>query len=97
MILALLIGVFGTQYVLEHTNVAKFELIEKMEVKVREIKHKKIIEYGSMLIISAVLWMVLSLMKVSGIFQGVIVGVIWGLIMFIFEDTIFDNARNTLR
>ena len=97
MILALLIGVFGTQYALEHTNVAKFEFITKMQVKVREIKHKKILEYGFMFIISAILWLVLSLMKVGGIFQGLIVGVIWGLIMFIFEDTIFDNARNTLR
>lgn len=97
MIVGLLIGVFGTQYILEHTNLAKFDAISQMQAKTRDIKHKRILEYGIMFVISAILWIALTLTKMGLMFQGFIVGIVWGFIMFIFEDTIFDNARNTLR
>ena len=50
-----------------------------------------------MLIIGGILIRLMATSHLGNIPQGIIVGMIWAMIMFTFEDTMFDRARNTLR
>ncbi|MBP3887219.1 MAG: hypothetical protein J6F30_06155 [Cellulosilyticum sp.] len=97
MLVGLLVGVIGFQFVLERMNFSNVKFVNSMQLKTRELKAKKVIQYASMLVIGGILWGLMARTPLGAIPQGAIVGVIWAIIMFIFEDTMFDNARNTLR
>lgn len=97
MLVGLLVGVLGFQFIFERTNVSRFKVIQTLQKKLRGIKYKQIIEYGCMLVIGGVIWSILAKTHLGSIPQGFIVGIIWAAIMMIFEDTMFDNARNSLR
>lgn len=97
MLVGLLIGVLGFQFVFERINLSRIELIHSLQEKTRGVKHKKLIEYAIMLGVGGIIWSILAKTSIGGIPQGFIVGVIWAVIMVIFEDTMFDNARNSLR
>lgn len=97
MLTGLLIGLIGFQFIFEQINKVELKSINYLHETIRTFKNKKKIQYGSMIILAALLWTIMGVVEVSGILQGLIVGILWALIMFLFEDTIFDNMRNTLR
>lgn len=97
MLVGLLVGVIGFQVVLERINFSNLKFVNSIQLKTRELKAKKVIQYASMLVIGGVLWGLMARTPLGAIPQGAIVGIIWAIIMFLFEDTMFDNARNTLR
>lgn len=97
MLVGLLIGVIGFQVILERINFSDLNFVNSMQLKTRKLKAKKVMQYGSMLAIGGILWGLMARTPLGAIPQGLIVGIIWAIIMFIFEDTMFDNARNTLR
>lgn len=97
MLGGLLIGVLLFQLIFEQVNKLDLKAINKIQEKTRDVKRKKLAEYGSMIVLSGIGWQVMGYLSVSYILQGLIVGIVWAFIMFLFEDTIFDNMRNTLR
>ena len=97
MLAGLLIGVLGFQFIFEQVNKLDLEFINKIQEKTREMKKKKMIQYTSMILIAAILWGIMDMLLVNYIIQGLVVGMVWALITFLFEDSVFDNMRNTLR
>lgn len=97
MLVGLLIGVLVFQFILEQINKADLEFINKIHNKIREIKHKRVIQYGIMIVLAGVAWGGMDILGVGYIIQGLIVGILWAFIIFLFEDSIFDHMRNTLR
>lgn len=97
MLAGLLIGVLGFQFIFEQVNKLDLEFINKIQEKTREMKKKKMIQYTSMILIAAILWGGMDMLLVNYIIQGLVVGMVWALITFLFEDSVFDNMRNTLR
>lgn len=93
----LLIGFFGVQFILERTNVANVKVVQNIQIRTRNLKSKKLIQYGVMIVVGGILWGLMMQSTLGDASQGLIVGMIWAIIMFMFESTIFDNARNTLR
>ncbi|MBE6023908.1 MAG: hypothetical protein E7231_11885 [Cellulosilyticum sp.] len=97
MLVGLIVGLIGAEFILEHTNIAQVNFVQELQRKTRGLKVKKVIEYGLLLIVSIVLWGLMAQSVLGTIPQGMIVGIIWALVRFVFEDTVFDQARNTLR
>ena len=97
MLVGLLISLIGCQFIFEQLNKIDLKIVNLIHEKTRELKRKKVIQYLLMIASAGILWAIMDIAVVGSIVQGVIVGVLWALIMFFFEDTIFDNMRNTLR
>ena len=97
MIVGLLVGVIGFQFIFEKINLGRTGVIQNLQQRTRTLKHKNLIQYASMLIIGGILIRLMATSHLGNIPQGIIVGMIWAMIMFTFEDTMFDRARNTLR
>lgn len=97
MLVGLLISLIGCQFIFEQLNKIDLKVVNLIHEKTRELKRKKVIQYLLMIASAGILWAIMDIAVVGSIVQGVIVGVLWALIMFLFEDTIFDNMRNTLR
>lgn len=97
MLVGLLISLIGCQFIFEQLNKIDLKVVNLIHEKIRELKRKKVIQYLLMIASAGILWAIMDIAVVGSIVQGVIVGVLWALIMFLFEDTIFDNMRNTLR
>lgn len=97
MLAGLLIGLIGFQFIFEQINKIELKMISGLHEKTRGLKNKTRIQYGSMIISAGILWAIMDGIGVRGILQGLIIGILWAFMMFIFEDTIFDNMRNTLR
>jgi len=97
MLVGLLISLIGFQFIFEQINKRDLKIVNLLHEKTRDLKHKKVIQYVLMIVAVGILWAVMDTMAVSSIVQGVIVGVLWAFIIFLFEDSIFDNMRNTLR
>ncbi|MBU3804851.1 MAG: hypothetical protein H9872_08875 [Candidatus Cellulosilyticum pullistercoris] len=97
MLVGLLISLIGFQFIFEQMNKIDLKVVNLIHEKTRELKHKKVIQYVIMIILAGILWSFMDIITVSYIIQGVIIGILWAFIMFLFEDTIFDNMRNTLR
>lgn len=97
MLVGLLIGVIGFQFLFERLNIGNIGVLQSLQEKTRGLKHKSLVQYALMLIVGGLFWGLMAQSPLGSIPQGLIVGIIWAVIMFIFEDTMFDNARNTLR
>lgn len=97
MLVGLLISLIGCQFIFEQLNKIDLKVVNLIHEKTRELKRKKVIQYLLMIASAGILWAIMDIAVVGSIVQGVIVGGVWALIMFLFEDTIFDNMRNTLR
>lgn len=97
MLVGLLISLIGCQFIFEQLNKIDLKVVNLIHEKTRELKRKKVIQYLLMIASAGILWAIMDIAVVGSIVQGVIVGVLWAFIMFLFEDTIFDNMRNTLR
>lgn len=97
MLVGLLISLIGCQFIFEQLNKIDLKVVNLIHEKTREFKNKKVIQYVLMIVLAGILWAIMDIVVVGSIVQGAIIGVLWALIMFLFEDTIFDNMRNTLR
>lgn len=97
LIIGLLIGCFSFEALGEGLDRMGISLFKGLQHKTRDLKHKKVWQYTSFLMIGI---MLLSLVMISGLGdlpQGFILGSLYGLICLIFEDSFFDKLRNTLR
>lgn len=97
MLVGLLISLMGFQFIFEQINKVDLKIVNLMHEKTRELKNKKVIQYVVMIVLAGILWAIMDIVAIGSIVQGAIIGVLWAFIMFLFEDTIFDNMRNTLR
>lgn len=97
MLVGLLISLMGFQFIFEQINKIDLKVVNLIHEKTRELKSKKVIQYVVMIILAGILWAIMDIVAIGSIVQGAIIGVLWAFIMFLFEDTIFDNMRNTLR
>ena len=97
MLAGLVIGVIGFQFIFEQINKLDFKVINKVQEKTRAFRNKTKLQYGIMIILTALLWVAMQKVGINSILQGLMIGVLWAFIMFVFEDTIFDSMRNTLR
>ena len=97
MLAGLLISLIGFQFIFEQMNKIDLKVVNLIHERTRALKHKKVIQYVIMILLAGILWAFMDIITVSYIIQGVIIGILWAFIMFLFEDTIFDNMRNTLR
>ena len=97
MLASLLIGLIGFQFIFEQVNKMEFKGISDLHERTRALKNKSKIQYAIMIVSAGVLWAVMGGIGVRGILQGLVIGILWAFIMFVFEDSIFDNMRNTLR
>lgn len=97
MLVGLLIGLIGFQFILEQVNKIELKVISDLHERIRSFKNKTKIQYASMIISAGILWAIMDGVGIRGILQGLVIGILWASLMFVFEDTIFDNMRNTLR
>lgn len=97
MLVGLLISLMGFQFIFEQINKIDLKVVNLIHEKTRELKSKKVIQYVVMIVLAGILWAIMDIVAIGSIVQGAIIGVLWAFIMFLFEDTIFDNMRNTLR
>lgn len=97
MLVGLLISLIGFQFIFEQINKVDLKAVNLIHEKTRELKNKKVIQYVVMIVLAGILWAIMDIVAIGSIVQGAIIGVLWAFIMFLFEDTIFDNMRNTLR
>ena len=97
MLVGLLISLMGFQFIFEQINKIDLKIVNLIHEKTRELKNKKVIQYVVMIVLAGILWAIMDIVAIGSIVQGAIIGVLWAFIMFLFEDTIFDNMRNTLR
>lgn len=97
MLVGLLISLMGFQFIFEQINKVDLKIVNLIHEKTRELKNKKVIQYVVMIVLAGILWAIMDIVAIGSIVQGAIIGVLWAFIMFLFEDTIFDNMRNTLR
>ena len=97
MLVGLLITLIGFQFIFEQINKADLKIVDLIHEKTRELKNKKVMQYVVMIVLAGLLWAIMDIVAIGSIVQGAIIGILWAFIMFLFEDTIFDNMRNTLR
>lgn len=97
MLVGLLISLIVFQFIFEQINKVDLKIVNLIHEKTRELKNKKVIQYVVMIVLAGILWAIMDIVAIGSIVQGAIIGVLWAFIMFLFEDTIFDNMRNTLR
>ena len=97
MLVGLLISLIVFQFIFEQINKVDLKIVNLIHEKTRELKNKKVIQYVVMIVLAGILWAIMDIVAIGSIVQGAIIGILWAFIMFLFEDTIFDNMRNTLR
>ena len=97
MLIGLLISLIAFQLIFEQINKLDLKIVNLIHEKTRDLKKKKIIQYAIMIISAGILWAIMDIIAISPIVQGAIIGLLWAFIIFLFEDTVFDNMRNTLR
>ena len=97
MLIGLLISLIAFQLIFEQINKLDLKIVNLIHEKTRDLKKKKVIQYAIMIISAGILWAIMDTIAISPIVQGAIIGLLWAFIIFLFEDTVFDNMRNTLR
>ena len=97
ILIGLIIGMIIGQILLERVNNLDLHFINNIHSRTRNLRPKKVIEYGLMLVLAMVILGVISVLNLPVMVRGLIIGGVWAIIVFCFEDTCFDNARNTLR
>lgn len=97
MLVGLLVSLMGFQFIFEQIHKMDLNVVNGIHEKTRELKNKKVIQYVLMIVSAGILWTIMDIVAVSSIVQGLIIGILWAFIIFLFEDSIFDNMRNTLR
>lgn len=97
MLVGLVVSLMGFQFIFEQIHKMDLNVVNGINEKTRELKNKKVIQYVLMIVSAGILWAIMDIVAVGPIVQGLIIGILWAFIMFLFEDTIFDNMRNTLR
>lgn len=96
-IIIILITSWGMGWLLEKLNQSKLEPFEKIQAKTRYLSKKKVWKY-SLLIVTMVTVCTFSLMMdMQMMVINVLLGITVAVIDVIFESTIFDQMRNTLR
>lgn len=96
-IMGLVLSVVLGQVLLEKLNNLDLKFINSIHNATRKLKHKTIFQYVLMFIIGVLVFGFVGSQQVSSMTQGIIVGSIWAIIAFCFENTLFDSMRNTLR
>lgn len=97
ILLGLIVGMIAGQFLLEQVNKLDLPVVNNIHNKTRALRPKKVIEYGLMLVVGMLTFALLSRVNPPILMRGIVVGLVWSVIVFCFEDTFFDNARNTLR
>lgn len=97
MLVGLLVSLMGFQFIFEQIHKMDLNVVNEIHKKTRELKNKKVIQYVLMSVSAGILWTIMDIVVVGSIVQGLIIGILWAFIIFLFEDSIFDNMRNTLR
>lgn len=95
IIIGLLAGAIAMNFIGEAINELKF--VEAIHKKTRDLKHKKIWQYGIFFILVVLEVLVVGPYDIHDLAQGAILGSLLGVVNFIFEDSLYDRARNTLR
>lgn len=96
-IAGLAVGVIVGQVLLEKLNNLDLKFINSIHNATKKLKHKTIFQYTLMLIVGVLIFGFMGKQQVSTMLQGLIVGGLWAIIAFCFENTLFDSMRNTLR
>lgn len=96
--LGIIIGVVSFGFLCEGLNKMEIKLFEALQKKTRSLlKKKKIYQYCSFGIVAIIALFIAVLVGISELPQGFLLGTLWALNDFIFEDSVFDKLRNNLR
>lgn len=79
---------------LQRNGVTWFEGVQK---KTRDMKNKKMWEYGIFLVVGMVIIFAMTFIGLGNLPQGFLLGSLYSLNSIIFESSFFDRLRNTLR
>lgn len=85
------------EVLLEKLNQSKQEPFEKLQAKIRYIRKKKVWYYATLLIVLVIGNTLANTLNIGLVATGVLLGVLVALTNTIFENTMFDSMRNTLR
>ena len=76
----------------------EIKVFESLQKKTRALlKKKKVYQYTIFGVLAIMALFITVLVGTGEIPQGFLLGTIWALIDFIFEDSLFDKLRNSLR
>lgn len=96
-ILIILITSWAVGWILEQLNQSKLEPFEKIQAKTRYLNKKKVWKYSILSVAMLVVCTLSLMMGMPMLVIDVLLGIVVAVIDMIFESTIFDQMRNTLR
>lgn len=97
LIIGLLVGGVSFTFLCEGLIRSGFTGFEGLQKKTRDMKNKKIWEYALFVMIGMVILTLAIVIGLGELPQGFILGTLYALFSVIFEDSVFDRLRNTLR
>ena len=96
-ILVILIVEIMFEMLLEKINQTKLEPFEKLQAKTRYLNKKKVWRYTFLIVILLGIWFLSKRMGLSILAMSIMAGILISVLNTIFESTIYDQMRNTLR
>ena len=100
MLLSLIIIIgseLAFEFIFEKLNQSKLEPFEKVQSKTRYLSKKKVWQCVILMVSLVVIFMIGTLINMHSLVLTLLLGLTLAIINTIFESTIFDQMRNTLR
>ena len=96
--LGIIVGLISFSFLCEGFNKMEIKVFESLQKKTRGLLKKKKIYQYTIFGIMAIIALFITVLVGAGEFpQGFLLGTIWAFVDFVFEDSLFDKLRNTLR
>ncbi|QEH67393.1 hypothetical protein QTL86_18495 [Cellulosilyticum sp. ST5] len=96
--LGILLGFISFSFLCEGFNKMEIKVFESLQKKTRALlKKKKVYQYTIFGVLAIIALFITVLVGAGEFPQGFLLGTIWALIDFVFEDSLFDKLRNNLR
>ena len=85
------------EFLFEKLNQSKLEPFEKIQAKTRYLSKKRVLQCGSLMLALVIVFLLGALINMNSLILTFLLGLTLAIINTIFESTVFDQMRNTLR
>ena len=85
------------EFLFEKLNQSKLEPFEKIQAKTRYLSKKRVWQCGALMLALVIVFLLGALINMNSLILTFLLGLTLAIINTIFESTVFDQMRNTLR
>ena len=85
------------EFLFEKLNQSKLEPFEKIQAKTRYLSKKRVWQGGALMLALVIVFLLGALINMNSLILTFLLGLTLAIINTIFESTVFDQMRNTLR